>query len=116
MRAMTYEGFIRGAFSIKSNELIDRHEDLGGLANADIFNSSYNTYDLNKVKAGTAYAISAYNNEIFNSEISVENTDSTRMEELLGEALSATSSTDIIQIIDEYKTYRAKYFTHIWSR
>lgn len=37
MNEMVYEGFVRAAFSINLDNLISRSEDLGGLAEADIF-------------------------------------------------------------------------------
>ena len=48
---MTYEGFIRAAFSVKSNELIDRYGDIAQLANTDVFDLSRSDLNyLNKAK------------------------------------------------------------------
>ena len=66
MTAMKYESFVRGAFSIHLNTLIDRSGDLGGLAEADVFRlaESGDNHYFNEVKIGTGYAISILNTEI----------------------------------------------------
>ncbi|SCI40849.1 hypothetical protein [Intestinibacter bartlettii] len=114
MDAMKYEGFVRGAFSIECNELINRGEDPLGLANADIFNMSYEKEYLDKSKLGVSTSIQLYNRKIFEDNTPNEN-DRLQMESLLEEALVANNSSDLISIIDEYIVLRDKYFTFKWK-
>lgn len=44
MEAFKYEGFIRGAFSLRSTNMIDRGEDPANLAEADVWSLN----DLNR--------------------------------------------------------------------
>lgn len=112
---MTYEGFIRAAFSVKSNELIDRYGDIAQLANTDVFDLSRSDLNyLNKAKAAVAYSIAIYNNEIFEIE-EVNEVDRISMENLLNDALNCTNSQELLETIQTYKTYRDRYFTHIWN-
>lgn len=117
MNAMKYEGFLRGAFSIHLNNSIDRSGDLGGLAEADIFRAaeSGDLHYLNEAKIGTGYAIAIYNNEIFNNS-PVSDSDHSSMNNLFDQVLSASSTIDIISIIDNYNVYRDRYFTFRWNR
>ncbi|RII36779.1 hypothetical protein D2A34_05195 [Clostridium chromiireducens] len=117
MSAMNYEGFVRGAFSINSDNMIDRSGDLAGLAEADIFRLA-ESGDINyftEVKIGTGYAIAIFNNEIFNN-CSVSDNDRTSMSNLLNQVISAISTSDIITIINSYKVFRDRYFTFRWNR
>ncbi|MBH6828287.1 hypothetical protein I5821_18400 [Clostridioides difficile] len=115
MDALVYERFVRAAFSIKLNNLINRSEDLGGLAEADIFRASNNLHELNEIKIGTGYAIAIFNNEILES-CNVSDNDSNRMIELFDRSLIATSREEILDIIREYETYRGRYLTFNWKR
>ena len=48
---MIYQGFVKGAFSIKSETLIERFGDRASLANTDVFHLSSNNLDyLNRAK------------------------------------------------------------------
>ena len=58
MSAMSYEFFVRKAFGN-----VSRGGDPAGLAEADIYNTSYNVTSLNELKIGTGYAIAIYNSE-----------------------------------------------------
>ncbi|CEP39728.1 hypothetical protein [Paraclostridium sordellii] len=113
---MTYETFVRGAFSIRSERLTERLGDMANLADTDVFDLSWNDVDyLNKAKSAVAYSIAIYNSEIFETS-EVSNVDRTAMENLLGNALNSTNSQDLITVIDAYKVYRDRYFTFIWNR
>lgn len=114
MDAMKYEGFVRGAFSIERDELINRGEDPLGLANADIFDMSYDKEYLDKSKLGVSTSIQLYNRKIFEDNTPNES-DRLQMESLLGRALAANNSSDLISIIDEYIVLRDKYFTFKWN-
>ncbi|MDU4750281.1 MAG: hypothetical protein E6X86_04555 [Clostridium butyricum] len=117
MSAMTYEGFVRGAFSVHSDNLIDRSGDLAGLAEADVYRmaESGDIKYFNEVKIGTGYAIATFNNEIFENN-TVSDSDREEMENLFNQVLLATSVNDIISIIESYTEYRDKYFTFRWNR
>lgn len=117
MNAMKYEGFLRGAFSIHLNTMINRSGDLGELAEADIFRmaESGDNHYFNEVKIGTGYAISIFNTEILNNN-SVTNADNISMTMLFDQVLSATSTNDIISIIDRYIPYRDQYFSFKWTK
>ena len=114
MDAMKYEGFVRGAFSIERDELINRREDPSGVADADIFNMSYEGEYFNKAKSGVATSIHLYNRKIFEDNIPNED-DRLQMERLLERTLEAENSMDLISIIDEYIVLRDKYFTFRWN-
>lgn len=113
---MTYEVFIRGAFSINSEILIGRCDDIAHLADTDVFELSKNNPNyLNKAKSAVAYSIAIYNSEIFTTA-GVNDVDRVAMENLLGSALDAINSQELLETIQTYKTYRDRYFTHIWNR
>ncbi|MCD8633878.1 hypothetical protein LSE94_19760, partial [Clostridioides difficile] len=95
MNEMVYEGFVRAAFSINLDNLISRSEDLGGLAEADIFRAANNLHELNEIKIGTGYAIAIFNNEIL-EHCNVSDEDSNRMTELFDRSLVATSREEIV--------------------
>lgn len=114
MDAMKYEGFVRGAFSIERDELINKGEDPLGVANADIFDMSYNEEYLEQAKLGVRTSIQLYNRKIFEDNIPNED-DRLQMERLLERTLEAENSMDLISIIDEYIVLRDKYFTFRWN-
>ncbi|EGT3817595.1 TPA: hypothetical protein OXB05_002697 [Clostridioides difficile] len=115
MDGLFYERFVRSAFSIKLNNLIDRSEDLGGLADAAIFRAANNLHELNEIKISTGYAIAIFNNEIL-EHCNVSNEDSNMMTELFDRSLVANSRKEIVDIIREYEIYRERYFTFNWNR
>lgn len=111
MDAMKYECFVRGAFSIERDSLIKRGEDPLGIADADIFNLSYNHKEyLDKVKSGVVSSIELYNQKIFRDS-NVNEEDRTKMINLINRANCAESSEELLEVIDEYKIFRDKYFT-----
>lgn len=116
MDAMTYEGFVRGAFSLNKSTMINRSEDPARLAEAGLWNVN----DLNRIKIGTAYALEAYSAEIKEilSSKDMDNsyeTFSTDSENLLEMTLAASELTEILDIIERFQVYKSKYIKFAWQ-
>lgn len=114
MVALSYEGFVRGAFSLNSSTLIERSEDPAKVAEVGYWNSE----NISKVKVGTAYAITAYSNQILETSTLVgDEYDQlhNNLENLLNYSLQATSLRDLESIIQEARTYVDQYITFSWS-
>lgn len=113
MDALKYEGFVRGAFSLKSRNMINRGEDPAHLAEAGLWNLN----DLKRVKVGTAYALEIYSAEIREalSGSDLYETVSVDLENLLDQAISAPSLSAISNIIDQVKVYQSQYIKFAWQ-
>lgn len=102
MDAMTYEGFMRGAFGILDNTLIERGGDPARLANADIFNFG----SIEEVKTGAAYGIGIYNSHIFNNCLSISDEDQTALRQSLSGVINSSNKDEIIVILKNYRTIK----------
>ncbi len=111
---LTYEYFVKGAFSMNLDTHIERGGDPASLAEADIFAASNSQEYLNKSKAGVAYAIAAYNHEISETK-SIEEYDYNLMQNLLERALCAKDSCELFDVVEEYIVVRNKYFKFRWQ-
>lgn len=100
MSALLYEHFVRKAFGN-----VERGGDPAGLAEADIFNTSYNSTSLNELKIGTGYAIAIYNSNYMEVKELRDPEDYERMEKFLGDVLTAKSGNEIAEIIKEYQEF-----------
>jgi len=105
--AVRYEDFIKVAFGIQKGCIIERREDPAGLAEADYFRDLNN---LPQVKTGVAYAIEIYNNYMLsNFADKIDPDDFEAMRSMTEKVLAASSHDEIIQLIDEFEKYIAKY-------
>lgn len=112
---LTYEYFVKGAFSMNFDTHIERGEDPASVADADIFAASNSQEYLNKAKVGVAYAIAAYNHEIFKTK-SIKDDDYNLMQNLLERALCANDSLELFDVIERYTVIRDKYFKFRWQQ
>lgn len=100
MSALLYEHFVRKAFGN-----VGRGEDPAGLAEADIYNTSYNPTSLNELKIGTGYAIAIYNSNYMETKELRDPEDYKRMEKFLGDVLKVKNGNEIAEIIKEYQEF-----------
>lgn len=107
MQNLSYEMFVRNAFSYALKENIGRWGDPAGLANTDTFN----TNDIDSVKSAIGYCMNIYNKDILeklNDEI-----ESGRIEDFVKKIIGANTLSDISTILDDYETtVKNKYFTN----
>ena len=107
MPAMKYETFLRRAFGLGKGNMIDRWGDPASLANTDNFTDS----NINSVKAGVAYAIEIFNQEIINNVKIEDDKEFERIESFTGKIISATSIQDVSTLIKNYvDSVELKYF------
>lgn len=111
---LTYEYFVRGAFSMNLDTYINRGADPAGLADADIFDASNNQEYFNKAKLGVSYSIASYNHAIFETS-TVPASDCNLMQDLLVQSLAAKDSNELFDILTRYTTVRDKYFKFKWQ-
>ena len=109
---LTYEGFIRGAFSINQNHMIDRWGDPASLADTDKFNFG----DIEKVKAGAAYAMEIYRVHIINNCDGISDAESNDMDRIVRDVINAQDKESIYKLIKEFKQkYSDKYVKYQWN-
>lgn len=101
MSAMSYEIFVRKAFGN-----VGRGGDPAGLAEADIYNASYNVTPLNKLKIGTGYAIAIYNSEYIETKEFRDPDDYEKMDQFIAEVLVAKNGNEIGDIIERYEEFQ----------
>lgn len=110
---LTYEGFIRGAFSIDKEHLINRYEDPASLADTDVFNSE----DIEVVKASTAYSMSIYKTHIINNCQGVSDDEDNDMCNMIKDVINATDKTIIYNLIKDFRNnYVEKYVIYKWMK
>ena len=102
MGALTYEYFVRKAFG----DNIGRGGDPAGLAEADIYNSSYDITEMNKLKIGAGYAIAIYNYNYIENKKLRDPDDYERMDQFINEVLAAQTGEEIVKIIESYADFK----------
>lgn len=113
MFALSYETFVRGAFSLDSATLIDRSQDPAMVAEADYWRIG----DLSKVKAGAAYAIVAYSNHIL-EKCGLEDDDDSlhsNLEDSLSRTFNTSTLEELQSIIEEVRRYVNQYVVFPWN-
>lgn len=100
MSALLYEHFIRRAFGD-----VERGGDPAGLAEANIYNTSYDATSLNELKIGTGYAIAIYNSNYMRTKELRDPEDYEKMEKFLGDVLRANNGNEIAEIIKDYREF-----------
>ena len=101
MSALLYEHFVRAAFGG-----VERGEDPAGLAEADIYNSSYDSTALNELKIGAGYAIAIYNFNYTEQKELRDPDDYEKMDQFLAEILDAKTGSEIGEIIEKYQDFQ----------
>lgn len=102
MHNLTYENFIRSAFTKAYGQEVGRWGDPAALANTDTFDAD----QLSKVKAGISYSMSILNHFLIeDNELSEAQYND--IESILNRVLSSQNKMDIYDLIEEYKS---KYF------
>lgn len=101
MSALLYEHFVRKAFGD-----VERGGDPAGLAEADIYNTSYNVTSLNELKIGTGYAIAIYNSEYIETKELRDPNDYEKMDQFIADVLAAKNGNEIGDIIEKYQKYQ----------
>lgn len=101
MSALGYEHFVRDAFGN-----VERGGDPAGLAEADIYNSSYEISSMNELKIGTGYAIAIYNSNYIETKELRDPEDYEKMDKFLDEVLKSKTGDDIGRIIEEYQEFK----------
>lgn len=100
MGALLYENFVKKAFGV-----VNRGDDPAGLAEANIYNSSYATPALNKLKIGTGYAIAIYNSN-YNNTKKLRDCDYEKMDNFIADVIAANQAREIIEIIEKYQKFQ----------
>ncbi|HKJ34260.1 MAG TPA: hypothetical protein VKA34_20705 [Balneolales bacterium] len=96
---LNYEHFIRMAFSHALNKEVDRYGDPASLANTDLFTQD----NICEVKAGLAYAMHIYSNEIqISKELSEK--EYQRIDNFICRIINASSLKEIHDIKVEFET------------
>jgi len=109
---LTYEMFIRSAFSIDKNTMIDRWGDPAGLANTDVFSHG----DIEEIKAGVAYSMSIFRKHIANNN-NVTDQESNGMDQTIRDVLNAKDKSVIYNLIERFRSdYVSKYIVYLWNR
>lgn len=103
MSALIYEHFVRKAFKD-----VGRGGDPAGLAEADIYNSSYSPTELNKLKIGTGYAIAIHNSEYMETKELRDPDDYEKMDNFINEVIVAKTGEEISNIIERYQDFMEK--------
>lgn len=101
MSALGYEHFVRKAFGN-----VERGGDPAGLAEADIYNSSYASTSMNELKIGTGYAIAIYNSNYTETKELRDPDDYEKMDKFLDDVLKANTGEAIGKIIEEYREFQ----------
>lgn len=92
MSALGYEHFVGKAFGN-----VERRGDPAGLAEADIYNSSYATTSMNKLRIGTGYAIAIYNSNYIEEKELRDPIDYEKMDKFLDDVLKTKTGEEIMR-------------------
>jgi len=98
MDALSYELFIRKAFSLHSDETIDRGEDSASLADTDVFNND----NIAQVKSAIIMSMEIFNNEIILNN-NLEEKQIIDMKDFIDEVDNATELSELSAILESYK-------------
>lgn len=101
MNALLYEHFVRKAFGD-----VERGGDPAGLAEADIYNTSYEATSLNELKIGTGYAIAIYNSKYMETKELRDPDDYEKMDQFIADVLASKNGNEIGDIIKKYKEFQ----------
>nr|WP_010249188.1 hypothetical protein [Acetivibrio cellulolyticus] len=107
---LTFEMFIRKAFSINSYNMINRYGDPAGLANTDMFNFG----EIEKVKAGAAYSAQICNKHIVNN-CNISDDESNDMDRIVKDMINAEDKIRIFELIKEFNQKYDKYIKFKWN-
>ncbi len=99
MPEMSYELFVRSAFSFSLGKSIGRYGDPASLADADHFRHD----NIVGVKIGTGYAMEIFINYLLNNK-GFDGEEYERIESFPGRVLAASSLTEISELIDEFRS------------
>jgi hypothetical protein len=100
MNALQYEMFLRIAFCVKH-----RGDDPAHISDADIHNMAYDLNYLNKVKAGTAYAIAIFSHRFIEMGYIMKTEDEEMLNTFLGEAINANTIQEIDDVISRCRAF-----------
>jgi hypothetical protein len=99
---LKYEYFVRRAFGDGTpNAMVERGGDPASVADADYF-SSLGRDSLNKIKIGVGYAIAILNHRYTETKALVDPDDYNKMEDFLEKILISVSTSEVINVIEEY--------------
>lgn len=109
---LTYENFVRAAFSLETKEDVGRWGDPAKLANTDIFDAGY----LSKIKASVSYSMCIFNFHVTEySSIQDDQYDELheKMDTILEQVFSADTPLKVYDLIEEYKN---TFFNFIYQK
>jgi hypothetical protein len=103
---LTYENFIRDAFSMATGKEVGRWGDPASLANTDVFDVG----ELHLVKAGISYSMLIFNsilrNDYSDHPIVRDSVNYNRQDSIVQDVLNAPNKMSIYSLINEYtETY-----------
>jgi len=105
---LTYESFVRDAFSLETKKDVGRWGDPANLANTDVFDAGY----LSKIKAGVSYSMCIFNSHITEySNVPDDQYDELheKMDVVLERVLSASEPLEVYDLIIKYKELFFKF-------
>lgn len=102
MNALMYEYFLRDAFGNNT----EKYGDPAGLADAGVFNHSYDKAYLNKLKIGAGYAIVINNRKYENKKELRDPYDYDKMDQFINEVLVAKTGNEVVETIQRYIEFR----------
>lgn len=106
-----YENFIRGAFSIDNDDLIDKNKDPAMLATSDGFTES----KIQQVKAAVGYSMCIFYTYIINNYDNIDDSVYSNMERILSDLMNASNLNVINDLIIEYKNISNEYVKFKWN-
>lgn len=109
---LTYENFVRAAFSLETKQDVGRWGDPAHLANTDIFDAGY----LTKIKASVSYSMCIFNSHVTEySNVPDDQYDELheKMDVILEQVLSANDPLKVYDLIEEYKN---TFFSFIYQQ
>jgi len=99
---LTFENFIRDAFSMALGRQIERWGDPAGLANTDIFSSG----GLHEVKASVSYSMciwkSHFRENHYNHPVVQDPAKYNRMDTIIADVLNASDKMSVHRFIEEF--------------
>jgi len=109
---MTYELFVRSAFSIHESTMVGRGGDPAQLADTDYFSGGH----LGKVKAGVAYSMEIINTELVNGDYGLSEVEIQSLDAFLNDVINAKDLLQINNLINNYeKDFVDKYIKFRWK-